>query len=242
MKLCQVLAVEKTVKGRVYADVSELHKRGQKAVLFNGFSKRYTPQDDDGEQLPPESLKVQASAEDALTTLASTLTELFDIVATKDTANCSAKADVVVDGVTVLPSVPATLLLFLEKQLTDIQTFVEALPVLDPADTWSYDDASKCYRSATVKTHRTKKITKPIVLYPATPEHPAQTNIVTEDVLAGHWEMTKFSSALSETRKAELRSRVSSLIKAVKQARELANTTDSPPIFIGDAIFKHLFR
>jgi len=59
---------------------------------------------------------------------------MFDIVATQDWANCQAVADVVVDDQVILAQVPFTHLLFLEKQLLDIQTLVEKLPVLDPAE------------------------------------------------------------------------------------------------------------
>ncbi len=40
-KLNQIVAIEKSVKSRVYGDVTDLHKSSQKAELFNGFSKNY---------------------------------------------------------------------------------------------------------------------------------------------------------------------------------------------------------
>ena len=53
-KLNQIIAVEKGIKARVYADLTQLHHATQKADLFNGFAKQYQSLTDDGEQLPGE--------------------------------------------------------------------------------------------------------------------------------------------------------------------------------------------
>ena len=107
-KLNQILAIEKGVKTRVYAEVTELHKATQKAALMNGFHKTYQRKDEDGESYPPEHQKVRYVYIDVLKRVSRSLTELFDITATKDWANCSARADVIVDGKTLLEQVPAT--------------------------------------------------------------------------------------------------------------------------------------
>jgi hypothetical protein len=83
---------------------------------LSGISRVYQPKDEEGEQLPPESTKVQAKTEEILRDMAATITRLFDVTATKDWANCRATADVTVDGQTLLRDVPVTYLLFLEKQ------------------------------------------------------------------------------------------------------------------------------
>lgn len=82
---------------------------------------------------------MQIKAEDVLRATAGTLTRLFDVTATKDWANRTAAADVVVDGTVLLAQVPVPYLLFLEKQLTDMHTFVRKLPVLDASNpgTWT---------------------------------------------------------------------------------------------------------
>ena len=58
-KLNQILAIEKGVKTRVYAEFTDLHNATQKPALMNGFTKTYQPRDEDGEMYPPESQKVQ---------------------------------------------------------------------------------------------------------------------------------------------------------------------------------------
>ena len=241
MKLNQVLAIEKGVKSQVYSAVTDLHKRCQKPVLFNGFSKNYLKKDEDGEDYPSETQNIQQSAHDAIRELNTQLTELFDVVAQKDAANRVASADVIVDGKTLLDGIPATTLLFLEKQLNDIRTFVEALPVLDPAEHWTYDEGSGHYFTAPTKTHRTKKVARAIVLYPATVEHPAQTQLISEDIIVGYWEQTKTSAAITQTDKRACLDRINALAIGVKQAREEANLAIVPDVKIGEKVLHYLF-
>lgn len=239
-KLNQVVAIEKGIKGRVYGEITEMHKASQKPDLFDGFVKNYRRLNEADENYPSERKIVQLKAEDVLRKHATLSAELIDVTAAKDFANCTAKADVVIDGDALLKAVPATHLLFLEKQLTDLRTFVEKLPTLDNADEWNRDEASGLFKTAAIATHRTKKTQRPIVLYDATKEHPAQTQLVTEDVLVGYWDTVKHSGALPAPRKAELLTRVETLLKAVKFAREQANGTDAPEAKIGEQIFDYL--
>jgi hypothetical protein len=76
-KLCQIIAVEKGIKSRVYSEITELHKASQKADLFNGFVKNYQRKDDEGEELPPERKRVQMVASEVLRTIARHQTELL---------------------------------------------------------------------------------------------------------------------------------------------------------------------
>ena len=239
-KLNQVLAIEKGVKARVYGEVTTMNSSAQKPALFNGFAKAYKPKEEDGEQFPPESSRVQMNAREMLQSLGRLLGELFDVTAAKDWANCNARADVVVDGKVLVSKAPATYLLFLEKQLNDVQTFVTNLPTLDPAEEWRFDEQANLYKSDVSKTARTKKVQKPIVLYDATKEHPAQTQLITEDVVIGHWDTVKQSGALPVRRRAEVLERIEKLIKAVKFAREEANAQEAPEVRVGDAIFAYL--
>jgi hypothetical protein len=240
-KLNQIIAVEKGIKSKSYADITEMHKINQKPELFSGFDKKYQPKDDQDESLPPESKRVQFTTDYVLKSLERTASELMNITARKDWTNMVSKADIKVDGKTILASVPITYLLFLEKQLTDYHTFAKNLPVLDHAEDWKKDVNSGLYKTEPVSTHRTKKVVRPLVLYPATPEHPAQTQLISEDVIAGFWNLVKFSGAISKPAKEELIQRVEILLRSVKEAREEANAIDevtSPDV--GSVIFEYL--
>lgn len=239
-KLNQVVASEKSIKTRAYEGLTGLHRLSQKADMFTGFSKSYRKKDEDGEDFPAENKKVQANSETLLTAMGETLEDLFNVTASKDYANCVAKADVVVNGTVLLSGVPATYLLFLEKQLNDVHKFVETLPVLDESDNWTKDVNSGLYKTSESSTHRTKKVQKPIVLYAATERHPAQTQLITEDVVVGYWNTVKHSGAMPAPRKKELLDRVNSLSVAVKHAREQANMVDAAPVSTAKEIFGFL--
>ncbi len=217
-----------------------MNAAAQKPALFNGFAKNYSPKEEDGEVFPPESQRVQMNARDMLSSLARHLGELFDVSAAKDWANCQARADVTIDGKVIVPAAPATYLLFLEKQLHDVQTIVNNLPTLDPAEEWRFDEAANVFKSAQSKTHRTKKVQKPIVLYDATKEHPAQTQLITEDVTIGHWDTVKQSGALPPRRKQEILERIEKLMNAVKFAREEANGAEAEKKNLSAAVFDYL--
>jgi hypothetical protein len=184
---------------------------------------------------------VQVKAEDVLRQIAANLTRLFDVTATKDWANCTARADVVVEGRTLLRDVPVSYLLFLEKQLTDLHTFVKKLPVLDAAESWTFDPSSDWYRTEAVRTLRTKKVPRNHVKAEATEKHPAQVEVYYEDIAVGYWTQTKFSGALPAQRVNELAERVEKLSQAVKFAREEANTFEVTDQRVGEAVFGYLF-
>ena len=240
-KLNQILAIEKGLKTRVYAEFTELHNATQKPGLMNGFHKAYQPRDEEGETYPPESQKVQHNATDVFERVGVILTELFDITATKDWANCHAKADVVIDGRVLLKDVPATYLLFLEKQLSDLSTFVAKMAELDPGADWSVDPSTGLFRTEPQATQRTKKVQRPIVLYDATEHHPAQTQLITEDVIAGQWTTIKYSGAIPAPRKKQLLARIEKLSNAVKFAREQANGIEAPEQKLAKDVFAYLF-
>jgi hypothetical protein len=239
-KLNQIVAIEKGVKSRVYGEITEMHKAAQKPELFNGFVKTYRKKDEEGEDYPQERKKVQLEAETVLAQAARLLTEIMDVTATKDYANCHASADVVLDGQVLLKAAPATYLLFLEKQLSDLHTFVEKMPALDETDDWSRDENSALFKTAAIPTQRTKKVQKPLVLYPATAEHPAQTQMITEDIVVGYWDTIKQSGALPVPRKQVLLERIEKLSQAVKFAREQANSAEAEPQKVGGTIFAYL--
>ena len=240
-KLNQIIAIEKGIKSRVYSEVGELHKALKKGELFNGLVKEYKAKNDEDEVLPSERKRVTYTVDGILQTLERLTVELFDVTARKDWTNQTAFSDVIVDGKVLLPLAPVSYLLFLEKQLTDLRTIADGIPLLDEAEDWKRDENSSLFKTEPTATHRTRKIAKPIVLYPATPEHPAQTQMVTEDVIAGYWHTTKHSGAWPKPKRAALIERIDKLLRAAKEAREAANNlaeAPSPPV--GALVFGYL--
>ncbi len=240
-KLNQIIAVEKGVKSKSHEKLTSAHHALQKPAMLSGISRTYQPRDEEGEQLPPESSKVQMDAEQIIKETGKILTELFDVTATKEWANCEAKADVEVDGTVLVKDVPVTYLLFLEKQLVDLHTFCRKLPPLDAAENWHRDPNADCWATDPVQTIRTKKVPRNHVLAPATDKHPAQVEVYHEDVPVGTWTTLKFSGMLPARRINELVERVEKLQAAVKFAREAANGIEAKPVKVGDALFGYLF-
>jgi len=240
-RLNQIIAVEKGVKSRSFQELTEAHHALQKPTLLSGISRTYRPKDEEGEELPPESTKVQVKGDDVIRRTTAILTRLFDVTATKDWTNCVARADVTVDGQTLLRGVPVAYLLFLEKQLADLHTFVKKLPVLDAAENWAYDASADCWATEPVQSVRTKKIPRNHVKAEATEKHPAQVEMYYEDIVVGYWKTIKFSGALPAQRVNELVERVERLQAAVKYAREEANGIDVVPQETGEAVFRYLF-
>lgn len=239
--LNQIIAVEKGVKASADRALTDAYHAIQRTPQLSGIARTYTPKDDDGDRLPPESTLVQIKVDDVIETVTGSLTRLFDVTLTKDDANCTARGDVVVDGQTILADVPVTYLLFLEKKLGDMHTFIAKLPTLDPAEQWSYDPNAGTYATDPVETTRTKKVPRNHVKAEATDKHPAQVEVYHEDVIVGTWKTVKFSGAIPATRQRELLERVAKLGTAVKFAREQANTQQVTDRSAGAAILGYLF-
>ncbi|MEO0560732.1 MAG: hypothetical protein AAF125_01360 [Chloroflexota bacterium] len=240
-KLNQIIAIEKSTKSQAVRDLTDAHQKLQKVALLTGIARTYRPLDDDGDQLPPESTRVQINAEEVIEQTTEILAGLFDITATKDWANGDAKADVVVDGEVILEAVPVTYLLFLEKQLTDLNTFIKKLPVLDAAEIWSFDQSQNTWATEPIQTTKTKKIPRNHVKAEATENHPAQVEVYYEDVIVGYWRTVKYSGAMPATRVATLQERVRKLQDAVKFAREEANSIEVERQEVGAAVLSYIF-
>lgn len=242
----QILAIEKGLKTHVYSDLSAVHAQLQKQELLQGLVRSYKPIDDDGEKYPNEEQRVQLTADAVIKATVDKLVEYFDVVATKDFTNCEARADIVIDEGTaqeriLATAVPATYLLWLEKQLNDMHTFVSKLPTLAASHKWEWDEQQDCWRSQPSQTVKKKKIPRAFVKAEATREHPAQVEVVHEDKLEGYWTSVSFSGAMPATWVAEMRERVEKLQKAVKWARERANNTEAKQQKIGDTLLRYLF-
>jgi hypothetical protein len=223
-KLNQINAVVTARKGDAEKQITELYKLIQKEQLFTGRERTYRPMDEiNGQKLPPESQRVQQRADDMIRQAREKWTELWNLVHTQDTGNQSAKADIVVDGKVVLAAVPVTTLLFLDKQVNDLETFVSKLPTPDPAEEWTHDPNTGLLRSRATESMRTSKEPTVIVKYEATDKHPAQTELFTKDIPVGTWTQILYSGCIPMDRKNAILARVRKLQDAIKVAKEQAN-------------------
>ncbi len=241
-RLNQIVAIERDVLSRAYKDITKEYHLLQKPDLCEGFTKTYSAKEEGGETFPPESKLVQLGVEDSLKEMHSRMRDVFDMRLTKDVGNMTAKADVILDGGAVIKNVPVPTLLFLEKQLLDIMSVLQKLPILDKAEAWTFDEARSYHVTQPSLKTRTAKVQKALVLYPATEKHPAQAQLITEDMQVGMWSTVKHSAAIPEQRRKDLVERCETLMKAVKDAREQANIEEVDELTMGDVVFNFLLQ
>jgi hypothetical protein len=241
-RLNQVLAVEQGLKSRIEEERTSIYHLLQKPSLFNGLTRTYRPLRDGGDTKPAENQRVQQRADELMQTLIEKMTTLWNITATKDYANCNAKGNIVVNGETILEDVPTAFLLYLEKELVNVRTLLTHLPLLDPGERWSRDANDNLWKGDKIEKQSTAKVQTGIVLYEATKEHPAQTQLITVDQPVGIWEEMKMSGAFAAAAQKQLLNKVEVLITATKKAREGANLSPAPEQAPANKIFNWLFK
>jgi hypothetical protein len=245
-KLHTIVALRDGIKTRKTRALTDAHRLSTKPEVYEGLTRTYRPKDEDGDRLPEENKNVQVNADTMLNQLVQAVSRDWNLVATMDTGNQGAFADVSVpigtgdERMVILRDVPATHLLFLARELDDVYKFVDSLPTLDPAQRWRYDQNVAANVTEPVDTHRTVKVLQNHVLYEATDRHPAQVQTFTSDVVVGYWTLVRRSGALPLERKHLLLQRIDTLRLAVKEARERANEVEVTDVEVARPIFDYL--
>jgi hypothetical protein len=235
-KLNQIVAREKATKQKSHDEATAVYHLLQKPQLFNGKTRVYTPRDDEGEKLPPESQPVAERVDRLLGKTVEAMSDLLNLTYSKDMANCEAKADIVVGDKVVLPNVPVTFLMTLEKVLIDFRTTLSKIPVLPTTIEWSVNRTTGLFESAEVTSIRSKKVPRNHVKAEATDKHPAQVEVYMEDVPVGTWTTRELSSAWPLTLQEAKLKEINDLIKAVVDAREEANSRTAEYYEVGKTL------
>lgn len=239
-KLHQVIALANGKRSQVQSAVTAVYKQIQKGQLFDGLVRTYRPELEDEQQLPAESKGVQATWKRCVDSTVKHWSQLLNITATQDYANCEAKGTIRVDGKVILADVPVTHLLFLEKHMTDVRTVFGALPVLDVAEKWEFDPNKGYFTTSLQQKTRTRKVPKTLVKYEATEHHPAQTERYDEDVVCGYWDTVMMSGRIPAQDKEKMLERVDKIIEGIKLAREEANQATAEKIETARPIFDYI--
>lgn len=239
-KLHQIIAVLQGKKARSTKVFTDAYQ-GWKDNLITGISRTYTPLNEEGEVFPAENKKVQVRVQDVLSTVTTELADFYDCLATQEFGNTLAKANVVVDGTPVLSNVPVGTLLFLEKQLEHMLTFVSSIPTLPTDKEWEFSKDANCYVSTPVEQTKTAKVPTNFVKFQPTDKQPGQSEILYIDKTIGHWTTKNFSGAIPAKEQSELIAKVVKLQEAVKIARETANSTEVEQVKIGKNVLDFIF-
>jgi hypothetical protein len=243
-KLHELLAVEadRKQKGKVILTetINTFTKKGEH---FDGLIKIYKPNTESFEdKIPDQVKKVVTTVDKKLDYAQGAIITAIDAQISKEETNSSGtvKAELLIGDKTF--ELSATSLLALEGQLVNIRALYKTIPTLDPTREWNEDvsQGDGTFRTDKEELYRTKKIQKPLELSPATKEHPAQVQLVSEDVQVGRYETTYLSGKISVASKSERLSKIDKLIDAVKRARAKANQAEVVNKKIGKEIFNFI--
>lgn len=227
MKLHELLAIEGSHEKQTDKCRADLaHTFDKKRHLFE--EKRVTfISDSEGTPATVEAQSdLQSTVPKELNWLSAFVIKSLDASYQVAETNTIARADVLAaDGSIILKQVPATALLELEKRVTELGTLLHTIPMLDPAKGFLADAARgvDVFKAREVNKPRTKKDARVIVKYEATPQHPAQTELISEDKRIGTIQEQEWSGLLTPARKAELINNAETLVRAIRSARSRAN-------------------
>lgn len=235
--LHQLIAVQRGVDeetAKTLGAVKHLLAIGGDQDPLTGLSRVYRPVAEDGEQLPPQARRVQITAAELITRVGESMTKMFDVKFAREEGNCNAKADVKVDGQSLLMDVPVGYLMFLEAQLTKIVELIDQIPTLNPADDWS-DQApglrDGVWQSAERTTAVPKRVPQVQVLSPAQvidgQKFDPQVRPYETEVTVGWWTTVKYSGQMDPKVQQEMRARAIKVQEAVRKAREQANRLET---------------
>lgn len=131
----------------------------------------------------------------------------------------------------------------LEKRVAEIHQLAQAIPTLDPSKGFTKDESrADTYIAREVNKTRTKKTPKVLVRYEATKEHPAQTEVVNEDISVGTIREMEWSSLITPKEKSIILDRVEILGRAVRRARSRANEQEvDQSLKIGSTLTEFVF-
>lgn len=247
-KLHELLAVEDSL-AVTFKKVAEEAKDTfvKKDNLFQGRSIRQESKLDQKDikyvEFPDttENIPVAETVVGKLQYVAEHASKYFDAVAQKDASNRNATGSVVIEGKTILTDIPAVTLLFLENKLKLIREVIESAKNLDPAKIWASSPTQHVFMAPETSKPVKDSIEEYIITAPATDKHAAQTAKVVRQPIVAVKHSTEFSGLISSHEKSLLLGRVDTLITAIKQARQRANTAETVDVKVAKQLFNFIF-
>lgn len=248
MKLHELLAVETNFENQANKTRTELvNTFEKKRHLFEEKRVIFTPLGE-GQSLTETQSDIQSTVSKELDWVQSFMNKALDASYQVAEANTIARADVVLEddkNTVLLQNVPATSLLELEKRMAELTNLVTSIPTLDPAKGFTPDSqrGEGYFQARPIRKTRSKKDKVVLIKYPATPEHPAQTELIDKDVTVGTIEEQEWSGLMTPAQKSELINRVEVVSRAIRAARSRANEAEvNPNAKIGSKILGYIFK
>ena len=229
-KLHELLAVRTSLKAQAASTQADLENTFEKKQHhFTARVKSFTPAGENAETKVEDVLELQTSVKGELRWIKGFMAKAMDSHLHIAEGNTKAFADIVLEGgMELARAVPASTLLDLETSIEDLRKFAAKIPTLDPAKGFKLDPdrGEGVYVARDVEKVRTQMVKKIYTLYPATDKHPAQTQLLDEQVPIGTIREREWSSMLTPAQKAEILDRIEKLARAVKKARARANEVE----------------
>lgn len=241
-KLHEILAIEQDRKNKANLSIGESKKQFSKnPTSFDGMIKKYTPTEENAEEIPDETKEMVSTVEKTLTSTLEPVIIAMDATLSKEETNASgvAKTELKVES-KVFGEFSATTLLALESQLTKVLDLYKSIPILDTTKKWEFDDQNGFFRTPEEVKFRSIKRPKVIVKYEATEKHPAQTELLNIDFQVGKYETTYFSGRITPAQKTQLVQKLEKLIEEVKLARAKANNVEVHKVKLGKELFEYI--
>lgn len=246
-KLHEVLAVEGDLEGQSTKVMVEATATfSKKAPHFQGYHKWLEMFDENRQmeaQGATENKEIVDTVKGKLGHVWGHFGRYLNTVAQKERTNQDARADLIVDGETLIEDAPATLLLGLESRLKKLRDVYDAIPTHQPGVKWVADEArgKDVFKAEhLVMANKTEKVPRHKVLVEPTEHHPAQVEKWMENVAVGVFKTEHWTSMVSPAKKAEWLGRIDKLLRAVKKARQRANNTPLVKIQVADALRKYI--
>ena len=242
-KMHELLAVEATTVANYQRDLDETLKTLGKAELFTRtITQKHFFDANDAKLNTTETKEMTTTVAQRLSWFRRHAEKFIDVQFQKDKTNQLATADLVIDGTIIAEKLPATTLLMLESKLQDVRKVLDSAPTLQAGVPWKYDENERLFTTAEPKrSFQTKKVMKPVVMYEATKEHPAQVKESTEDVPVAEITQIMYSGMLTSATKADLLTRLDTLLQACKTARQRANNTEAVKDKVANRLLDYLF-
>ena len=243
-KLHELLAVEGDLEGTYKKILEETKVNFSKHPdRYFGLHQRVELFDETAPKEADTHKEMDDTVPDKLQYTQGHIIRYLDAVLQKERTNQDARADLIVEGVTIAKDVPATFLLGLESKLKIIRSIYEAIPTLQPGVKWEKDETQgkdTYHRAHPEEKFRTKKTMQNHVVAKATKEHPEQVQVYTEDVKVARIITDTWCGMVSPAEKSALLGRIDKLIRAVKKARQKANTAEVVKSTIGKELFAYI--
>jgi len=242
-KMHELLAVEKDIVGRSNAIIEETLKTfKEKAVEFYvARVKTYKPFDEaDKDLLPVEQKEMVDTVPSKLKYTFEKVAEEYDWLLQKESTNQAATANLIVEGRVIGTNLPATFLLTLEHRLEKIRQIILNCPTLPNGFKWVSDSqkGDNVFKLAEeLITYRTRKISVPFVLQPATDKHPAQVQKEEKTETIGTYREMYWDGRVTSHTKSLLLEKVDKLLVATRKAVRQANDATASEETIGKNIF-----